>query len=57
VSSGYNPAKDEPEPDEILEALREAVADIPRLAEMPAEEVAGSHPQLPRAYRRDGAGP
>jgi hypothetical protein len=40
VSSGYNPAKDEPEPDEILEALREAVADNPRLAEIPAEEVA-----------------
>jgi hypothetical protein len=41
VSSGYIPAKDEPGPDEILEALREAVFENPRLREMPAEEVAG----------------
>ena len=40
MSSGYIPAKDEPTPDEILEALREAVFENPRLAEMPAEEVA-----------------
>ena len=40
ISSGYIPAKDEPSLDEILEALREAVSDNPRLAEMPAEEVA-----------------
>jgi hypothetical protein len=40
VSSGYIPAKDEPGPEEILEALREAVSDNPRLAEMPAEDVA-----------------
>ena len=40
MSSGYNLAKDEPGPDEILGALREAVADNPRLEEMPAEEVA-----------------
>ena len=40
MSSGYIPAKDEPGPDEILEALREAVSDNPRLAGMPAEEVA-----------------
>jgi hypothetical protein len=40
VSSGYIPAKGEPDPDEILGALRDAVADNPRLAEMPAEEVA-----------------
>jgi hypothetical protein len=40
VSNGYIPAKDEPGPDEILEALREAIFDNPRLAEMPAEEVA-----------------
>jgi len=40
VSSGYIPAKDEPGPDEILEALREAIFDNPRLIEMPAEEVA-----------------
>ena len=40
MSSGYIPAKGEPGPEEILGALREAVADNPRLAEMPAEEVA-----------------
>jgi hypothetical protein len=40
VSSGYIPAKDEPSPDKILEALREAIFDNPRLAEMPSEEVA-----------------
>jgi len=38
VSSGYIPAKDEPDPDEILEALREAIFDNPRLIEMPSEE-------------------
>jgi hypothetical protein len=40
VSSGYIPPKDEPDPDGILEALREAIFDNPRLTEMPAEEVA-----------------
>jgi hypothetical protein len=40
VSSGYIPAKDESSPDEILEALREAIFENPRLREMPAEEVA-----------------
>jgi hypothetical protein len=40
VSSGYIPYKGEPGPDEIFGALREAVADNPRLEEMPAEEVA-----------------
>jgi hypothetical protein len=40
VSSGYIPAKGEPEPEEILDALREAIFDNPRLTEMPAEEVA-----------------
>jgi len=40
VSSGYIPAKDEPGPDEILEALQEAIFDNPRLTEMPSEEVA-----------------
>jgi hypothetical protein len=40
VSSGYIPAKDEPGPEEILNALREAIADNPRLPELPAEEVA-----------------
>jgi hypothetical protein len=40
MSSGYIPTKDEPGPDEIVEALREAVFGNPRLREMPAEEVA-----------------
>jgi hypothetical protein len=40
VSSGYIFPKGEPDPDEILGALREAVVDNPRLEEMPAEEVA-----------------
>ena len=40
MSSGYIPAKEEPSSNEILEALREAIFDNPRLAEMPAEEVA-----------------
>ena len=40
MSSGYIPAKDEPEPDEILRALREAVFENPRPREMPAEEAA-----------------
>ncbi len=40
MSSGYIPAKDEPGPDEILEALRQAIFENPRLTEMPAEEVA-----------------
>ena len=40
MSSGYIPAKDEPGPDEIVEALREAVFENPRLREMPPEEVA-----------------
>ena len=40
MSSGYIPAKDEPGPDEILRALREAVFENPRLREVPAEEVA-----------------
>ena len=40
MSSGYIPAKDEPGPDEILEAMREAIFNNPRLIEMPSEEVA-----------------
>jgi hypothetical protein len=40
VSSGYIPPKDEPGPEEILGALRQAISDNPRLSEMPAEEVA-----------------
>ncbi len=39
MSSGYISAKDEPDPDEILEALREAIFENPRLTEMPSEEV------------------
>ena len=39
MSSGYIPPKNEPGPEEILEALREAIFDNPRLAEMPAEEI------------------
>ena len=41
MTSGYIPAKDEPSPEEILEALREAIFENPRLTEIPAEEVAG----------------
>ena len=41
MTSGYIPPKDEPSPEEILEALREAIFDNPRLTEMSAEEVAG----------------
>ena len=40
MTSGYIPAKGEPGPDEILEALRRASFDNPRLTEMPPEEVA-----------------
>ena len=40
MSSGYIPAKDEPGPYEILEALREAIFDNPRLKDMPTEEIA-----------------
>lgn len=40
MTSGYIPAKGEPGPDEILEALRGASSDNPRLTEMPPEEVA-----------------
>lgn len=40
MTSGYIPAEGEPGPDEILEALREASSDNPRLTEMPPEEVA-----------------
>ena len=40
MTSGYIPAKGEPGPDEILEALREASSDNPHLTEMPPEEVA-----------------
>ena len=40
MSSGYIPAKEEPGPDEIVEALRQAIFENPRLREMPAEEAA-----------------
>jgi hypothetical protein len=40
MTSGHIPAKGEPGRDEILGALREAVVDNPRLAEMPAVKVA-----------------
>jgi hypothetical protein len=40
VTSGYIPSRDEPGPDEIQEALREALFKNPRLTEMPSEEVA-----------------
>ena len=40
VSGGYILAKDEPNADEILEALREAVFEKPRITEMPSEAVA-----------------
>ena len=40
MSSGCIPTKVEPNPDEIPEALREAIFDNPRLTHMPAEEIA-----------------
>ncbi len=40
MTSGYIPPKGQPGPDEILEALREAIFDNPRLREAPAEKVA-----------------
>jgi hypothetical protein len=40
MTSGYIPAKDEPGPEEILEALRGAVFDNPRLTAIPVEEAA-----------------
>ncbi len=40
MRSGNIPPKGEPDPGEILQAVREALNDNPRLAEMPTEEVA-----------------
>ena len=40
MSSGYISAKDESRLEEILNALREAIFDNPRLTEMPAKEAA-----------------
>ncbi len=40
MTSGYIPPKGEPDPDEILAALREALGDNPRRVQTPEEEVA-----------------
>jgi hypothetical protein len=40
VSSGGIPPNDDPSPEEILEALREAITNNPRLDDMPVEEIA-----------------
>jgi hypothetical protein len=40
VSSGGNPPNDDPSPEEILKALREAITNNPRLDDMPVEEIA-----------------
>ena len=40
MTSGYIPPKDEPGPDEILDGLRRALGENPRLAEVDEEEVA-----------------
>jgi hypothetical protein len=40
VSSGGIPPNDDPSPEEILKALREAIINNPRLADMPVEEIA-----------------
>lgn len=40
MSSGYIPASGEPDPDEILEALKRAVREDRRLMGLPPEEVA-----------------
>ena len=37
--SSYVPPKGEPDPDEILAAIKEAINDNSRLAELPEEEV------------------
>jgi hypothetical protein len=39
MTSGYIPPKEDPDLDDILTALREALNENPRLAEMPEEEV------------------
>lgn len=41
MSSGYIPPKESPGPEEILDALREALAEDPALAEKSEEEIAG----------------
>jgi len=40
VSSGGIPPNDDPSPEEVLEALREAITNYPRLDDMPVEEIA-----------------
>ncbi len=40
MTSGYIPPEGQPDPDDILAALEEALTDDPRLAEKPEEEVA-----------------
>jgi hypothetical protein len=40
MTSGYIPPKEEPGPDEILDALKAALDQNPRLAEMPEDELA-----------------
>jgi hypothetical protein len=40
VSSGGIPPNDDPSPEEILKALREAITNNPRLDDMPVEEIA-----------------
>jgi hypothetical protein len=40
MTSGYIPPEGQPDPDDILAALEEALNDDPRLAEKPEEEVA-----------------
>jgi hypothetical protein len=53
VSGGYILAKDEPNADEILEALRDAVFENPRIiTEMPSEEVARQFVLGGATYRR-----
>jgi hypothetical protein len=39
VSSGDIPPNDDPTPEEVLEALREAITNNPRLDDMPVEEI------------------
>jgi hypothetical protein len=39
VSSGGIPPNDDPSPEEVLEALREAITNNPRLDDMPVEEI------------------
>ena len=40
MSSGGIPPNDDPSPEGILEALREAITNNPRLDDMPVEEIA-----------------